>query len=227
VLGVSRSSTAEEIKRAYYNAAKKYHPDKHLHLQKDAKNKLAELFTHITNAYLTLTSEQRRKDYEAHLLKEKTQKSRAFQKPDLSVIRNDVGVRGYETWAQPDESKAAQKYDIAKQRFRDGKTAFWNKQFDEAARLFAAAIYFDNSEQAYHYYYGSTLLALGNPRKAVQSLNKAYELNPLNADILAELGHAYLALNFPLRAKGYFEKAARLVPSNKRAKEGIQMLGKK
>jgi curved DNA-binding protein CbpA len=227
MLGVGHSATAKEIKRAYYSAAKKYHPDKHFQLQKDAKTKLTEIFTFITNAYLTLINEQRRKDYEAYLLKEKAQKLPASQMPGLSAIQKDVHVREYEAGAQPYQSKFAQNHDIAQQRFRDGKTAFWDKHFDEAAHLFAAAIYFDPFVPAYHYYYGSTLLALGSPKKAVQALNKAYELNPLNADILAELGHSYLKLNFPLRAKGYFDKAAKLVPSNKRAMEGIQMLSKK
>lgn len=212
ILGVSHSSTAEEIKRAYYNAAKKYHPDKHLHLQTDAKTKLTEIFTYITNAYLTLTNEQRRKDYE------NTQKSPASQKPGMTAGQKDFQQKDHDPETQTRQ---------AKQRFRDGKTAFWDKQFDAAARLFAAAIYFDQSVPTYHYFYGAALLALGSPKKAVQALNKADELNPLNADILAELGHAYLELDFSLRAKGYFNKALKLDPSNKRATEGIQMLRRK
>ena len=226
ILDVSNCATSEEIKKAYYTSAKKYHPDKHLKLQTDAKSKLTEIFTYVTNAYLTLTNDQRRKDYDACLLKEKEQKSSAAEMSGLSAIQKDVQSREYDASSQSDWTKSVQNPDIAKQRFKDGKTALWDKHFEEAVRLFATAIYFDPSVPEYHFFYGSALLSLGSPKKAVQALNRADELKPLNADILAELGHAYLQLNFPLRAKGYFDKAAKLVPSNKRAMEGIQILAR-
>jgi tetratricopeptide (TPR) repeat protein len=56
-------------------------------------------------------------------------------------------------------------------------------------------------------------------------LNRANELKPTNADILAELGHVYMDLGFPLRAKGYFDRALKYDPSSRRAKEGIEILG--
>lgn len=227
ILDIGRSATAEEIKKAYYRAAKKYHPDKHLQLQKEAKGKLTEIFTYITNAYLTLTDAERRKDYEACLMKENAQKDTegtVSQKPGESVIQKDVQQREYDAGPQYDWTKSARNPDIAKQRFRDGKTALWDKHYDEAVRLLAAAIYFDPSVADYHYYYGTALSLQGSPKKAVQALNRAFELNPLSADVLAELGHAYLKLNFPLRAKGYFDKAAKISPSNKRAMEGLQAL---
>ena len=229
VLGIKQGATAEQIKKAYYSAAKKYHPDKHLQLQKDAKSKLTELFTYITNAYLTLTNDQRRKDYDACLLpeKEKSQKSPDSQMSGLSAIRKDVQSREYDTAAQSEQTKSTGNAEIAKQRFRDGKTAFWDKNFNEAARLFAAAVYYAPSVAEYHYFYGSALLSLDSPKKAVQALNRAYELKPLDADIIADLGHAYLQLNLPLRAQNFFNKALKSDPYNKRAKTGLQMLGKK
>ena len=226
ILDVGHSATAEEIKKAYYRTAKKYHPDRHLRLQKDAKTKLTEIFTYITNAYLTLTNDQRRRDYDACLLKEKARESPDSQMPP-SAIQKDVQMREYDAGPLHHGTKSAWNPEIARQKFKDGKTALWDKYFDEASRLFATAIYFDPSVPDYHYFYGSSLLSLGDPKKAIQALNRADELKPLDADILAELGHAYLRLDFPLRAKSYFDKATKLAPSNKRALEGIQMLGRK
>ena len=52
VLGVSRSASASEIKKAYRKLAKKYHPDT------NAGNKEAEQkFKEVTEAYNVLTDE--------------------------------------------------------------------------------------------------------------------------------------------------------------------------
>ncbi len=222
ILGVGYSASVEEIKEAYYNAAKEYHPDKHPKLREEAASKMTEIFTYITNAYLTLTNQQRRKDYDSSFLR----KSAASQKSEPSDKQEDVQPAEYSMGPRPDHSQSRNTH-IAQQHFKDGKTAFWDKNFEEAARLFATAIYFDPSVSNYHYFYGCALLSLGNPKKAVEALSKADELQPLDADILAEIGHAYLRLNFPLRAKKFLSRATELAPSNKRAMEGVQILSKK
>ena len=141
----------------------------------------------------------------------------------MSVVQEDVEQKEHDI-TQPGGTKFEENSDIARLRFRDGKMAFWDKNFNGAARLFAMAIYYDRSVSEYHYYYGYALGMLGKLKEAAQELNRANELKPQNEDILAELGHVYLKLGFPLRAKGYFSKALKLDPSNDRAKEGIKMV---
>lgn len=59
VLGVSRSATADEIKKAYRRLAMQYHPDK------NQGNKAAEeKFKQITEAYEVLSDEQKRAGYD-------------------------------------------------------------------------------------------------------------------------------------------------------------------
>ncbi|CEP17953.1 hypothetical protein [Parasitella parasitica] len=58
VLGVKRSATASEIKKAYYGLAKKYHPD--TNKDKDAREK----FVQIQEAYEILSDEQKRQQYD-------------------------------------------------------------------------------------------------------------------------------------------------------------------
>ena len=59
LLGVSRSATPEEIKKAYRGLAMKYHPDK------NQGNKIAEeKFKQITEAYEVLSDEQKRAGYD-------------------------------------------------------------------------------------------------------------------------------------------------------------------
>src|SRR5512142_3139154 len=61
LLGVLRDASAEEIKRAYYEAAQRLHPD---------KNKVAgetEMFLEVQQAYEVLSNAQRRAQYDATL----------------------------------------------------------------------------------------------------------------------------------------------------------------
>jgi molecular chaperone DnaJ len=57
-LGVSRTASAEEIKRAYRNLARKYHPD--VNKQPDADTKIKE----INEAYEVLSDENKRRTYD-------------------------------------------------------------------------------------------------------------------------------------------------------------------
>jgi molecular chaperone DnaJ len=59
VLGVSRSSSQEEIKSRFRELAKKYHPDLNTH-DADASRKMSD----ITNAYDILTDKKKRSEYE-------------------------------------------------------------------------------------------------------------------------------------------------------------------
>ena len=59
VLGVSRSATAEEIRKAYRQAALKHHPDRN-----DGDAKAAERFKEATEAFQVLSDEQRRAIYD-------------------------------------------------------------------------------------------------------------------------------------------------------------------
>lgn len=60
VLGVSKTATDEEIKRAYRKLAKKYHPD----ANPDNKKEAEEKFKEVSEAYETLSDPQKRKMYD-------------------------------------------------------------------------------------------------------------------------------------------------------------------
>jgi DnaJ-class molecular chaperone len=59
VLGVSRSATTREIKRAYHGLAKQYHPDK---VEKDEDKPAAEaMFKKVARAYEVLGDDDLRR----------------------------------------------------------------------------------------------------------------------------------------------------------------------
>src|SRR4051794_21478930 len=59
LLGVKKSANDEELKKAYRNLAKKYHPDKNKG-NKEAENKFKE----ISEAYAVLSDKEKREQYD-------------------------------------------------------------------------------------------------------------------------------------------------------------------
>lgn len=60
ILGVSRTASEEEIKKAYRNLARKYHPDLH----PDKKSEMEAKFKEINEAYSVLIDPKKRSDYD-------------------------------------------------------------------------------------------------------------------------------------------------------------------
>ncbi len=66
ILGVKRDASESTIKRAYYAAARRFHPDKNL------KPGETELFLEVQRAYEVLSNPERRSQYDATLQQEQT-----------------------------------------------------------------------------------------------------------------------------------------------------------
>ncbi len=67
-LGINRRFTPEELKKAYRELAKKFHPDRHLQLATfdfQVKAELERVFIAIQQAYETLSDEEKRRKYDA------------------------------------------------------------------------------------------------------------------------------------------------------------------
>lgn len=64
LLGITRSATALEIKKAFYKESRTYHPDRFFHLPgSQVKTDLGTIFKRITEAYFVLRDDAKRKKY--------------------------------------------------------------------------------------------------------------------------------------------------------------------
>lgn len=79
ILGVSKTATADEIKKAYRKLAMKYHPDKN---PGDAAAE--EMFKKVTSAYDVLGDEEKRRQYDA-----------GAYSTNGSYTSNDTGYKQY------------------------------------------------------------------------------------------------------------------------------------
>ena len=89
ILGVEKNATKEEIKKAYKNLAKKYHPD----LNKGEGS--AEKFKEISEAAAVLADDEKRSQYDRHGTTA-DQFGQGFQGFDFSDFMSDTGNAGFD-----------------------------------------------------------------------------------------------------------------------------------
>jgi len=157
-------------------------------------------------------------------LKEKLNRIFFYITEAYKTISDPVKRKEYDKHFSLKPEGANSNQNMALERFQEGKLLMREKNFPEAAKLFAQAIYLDHSVAKYHYFYGNALCGSGKHREAVEAIRQALRLDPLNTNYVAELGHIYLNLGFMTRATATFEKALKLSPSNEKALEGMRKM---
>ncbi|WP_437552255.1 DnaJ domain-containing protein [Sorangium sp. So ce367] len=112
LLGVADQADKKQIKSAYYQLAPEFHPDTYFRKQLGSyKPKIEAIFTRITLAHDTLTSKQRRAEYDAYL--EQSHKNRTMaalieQTPrDIATITTAVDATVRAAFADPRDMGAS------------------------------------------------------------------------------------------------------------------------
>ena len=91
ILGVSKSASLDEIKKAYRSMALKFHPDR---VSADKKKEAEEKFKEISEAYAVLADPQKRKLYDAYGhagIDSRFTEQDIFRGADFSGIFEDLG----------------------------------------------------------------------------------------------------------------------------------------
>jgi curved DNA-binding protein CbpA len=199
VLGVDRSASRDQIRRAYYGLARRYHPD---HLRSgDLTGYLEEMekyFTRVTEAYNTLMNFELRREYD-----------------DLLVVDKDDGSKAEE-----------QSVVLARENYIAGRALIAKRRLTDAVRFLENAIQLDPSKSAYHLELGKLLT--GNPRRrdeAERYLVQAKTLDPSSAEAYAGLGQLHAKRGQKDQAIAAFREALRWKADHVEARKGLKELG--
>jgi tetratricopeptide (TPR) repeat protein len=198
ILGLTSESTPVEIKKAYYALAKVYHPDRHFSLGKEELvGKLKALFRRITEAYRTLSSEDKKQKYDFELVTQKTGLTR--EKEDERVSAEAVAQQGRRALKNGDLEKAIQCFEFSVKKVPD--------------------------KGAYRGLLAKALTKLPSRlRDAEIHYRKAVQLEPAHIEHSIGLGLLYKKLGLTKRALRHFEEALTWDPDNQLAKEEIRAL---
>jgi len=192
VLGVARSANEEEVKKAYFVLARKYHPDRFgRHLPPGVKEQVDDVFDYITKAYRTLTNRDQKTTYASKL---------------SSIAADD----------DKDRSKNAEI------RFRQGKTLFSQGRYEEAIVLLEESVRLKDDKGDFFLLLAmaeSKVPALS--KKAEKDFLKAIELESWNPEGFVGLGLLYKKEGLLLRARKQFERALEIDSDHKAARQAL------
>jgi curved DNA-binding protein CbpA len=218
VLGVDSSAAPETLKSAYYDIARRYHPDRFRKADPALLTRMESAFARITQAYETLRDDDLRANYNAKLqARRKAQQiADATAKPVAAATETNATPEGV-----PQVSVAQR----AANDFKEGLAALEQGQRKLAAGLFASAARLAPNEARYRAYYGQMLAGQESTRRVAEAeLQAAIKADPGNADYRVMLAQLFRDLGFAVRAKGEAERAVAADPNNQKARDLLREL---
>lgn len=220
ILGITKNATQDEIKEAYRQLAKKYHPDKHMN--NPLGDLAAEKFKEIKEAYDSLmkgTSES----YSNNSYNNESQKSHyhSYSNPDTDMYNNLMqevtdliskkswreSIRLAERAISIDSSKA-DAYSLK------GVAHYAVNEYASAEIATTSAINRGNLEHHTMFVHGSSLVALGKYEKGIESLLTFLNFFPEEPDVIGLLAVAYEKIGNNERGKSYWDRLKYLDPNN-------------
>jgi len=227
VLDVAPDSSMPELKNAYYNLARKYHPDRFRHAESSLIARIESAFARITQAYDTLRDPGLRSSYDSKLDAQarSARVARAAPKaaaPDVASDAASDATPTAEGDSNQSELTAAQH---AEAQFKDGFAALELGQSNVAMGLLASAARAVPTESRYRAYYGRVLALNESTRRLAEAeLLAAIKLEPNNSEYRVMLAELYKELGFTLRARSEAERAVASDQNNRKARELLKTL---
>jgi curved DNA-binding protein CbpA len=196
ILDVPKTATEEDVKKAYFGLARRFHPDRFdRRIAAEFKTQIDEVFDGITNAYRVLSNKDSRRAYDAKSGSGQTQE-------DLQ-----------DTYRKADT------------KFRQGKTLHAQGRYDEAIAYLEEAVRIRKDKGDYFLLLAMCESRLpAYVKKAEQDFLKAIQLEPWNPEGYVGLGLLYKAEGMHLRAIKQLEKALEAEPDHASAREAYNEL---
>lgn len=219
VLEVESDAASVELKSAYYDLARRFHPDRFRKTEPALLTRLESAFARITQAYDTLRDDVLRANYDARLQARRKAPQTAGATPKTAAP---------EPTATPDTTPATPQISAAERAandFKEGFAAMEQGQRSVATGLFASAARLAPNEARYRAFYGQMLAAQANTRRAAEAeLQAAIKLDPSNAEYRVMLAQLFRDLGFVIRARGEAERALGADPNNRKARDLLREL---
>jgi curved DNA-binding protein CbpA len=221
VLGMEETVSSAQLKSAYYDLARRFHPDRFRKVEPAVLTRLESAFARITQAYETLRDDDLRANYNAKL--QARRKAQQFADSIAKPARPTP-----EQAATSDSAATEPRISIAERAandFKEGFAALEQGQRGLATGLFASAARLAPNEPRYRAFYGKMLAEQENTRRAAEAeLQAAVKLDPGNAEYRVMLAQLFRDLGFAIRAKGEAERAVAADPDNRKARDLLREL---
>lgn len=206
VLSISRNASAEEVKRVYYDFARRYHPDR-FRREADATlhGRIETAFARVTRAYETLRNAGLRASYDSKLA--------------AGVASAILPTGAFRKASWPSQESASTR-EQAEASFKEGLVALRAGQSTAAINNFASAAQVFPNEARYRAFYGHSLSSNEKSRRLAEvELQAALKMEPDNPDYRTMLAQLYKALGFPRRARAEAERALDAAPNHAGARD--------
>lgn len=218
ILGVGTEASAETLKSAYYELARRYHPDRFRKMEPALVARVESAFARVTQAYDTLRDDGLRATYNAKLQARK----KAPQVVDSTPAPQAEPIPTATTVPADAPLSAAER---AANDFNEGYAALEQGQIKVAAGLFASAARLMPKEARYRAYYGHMLATQENTRRTAEAeISAAIKLDPKNPEYRVMLAQLFRDLGFIVRARGEAERALGVDPNNRKARDLLREL---
>jgi curved DNA-binding protein CbpA len=228
VIGVPRTAEKKAIKRAYFELASHFHPDKFFRKNIGSfKSKMEKIFGRITEAHDTLTDKQRRPEYDEYLeLQAKSRGIEAMMTSANVAVQRAKEERDAPIPAQPDGSRPPPNQSGIQARmpsspdFGAAKVKTDPKELREAlARRLTGGMPPRAQAQAKAASGPPPTVTYANPQNAMDALKRRYEDRKIEgtkaqAKKYRDAGDAARAKNDPVGAASAYRVAASFMPED-------------
>jgi curved DNA-binding protein CbpA len=223
VMGVRRTASLDEIKRAYYSHAKRFHPDL---FRRDADAELQQridaAFAKIAQAYEVLKDTSLRATYDLKLAKQKGgEQSQPIAGSGAKSEQDEA--RTHQSNEADEARHQSHMLADAERKFQQGMAALEHDNLGRAYAFLKEASLLVPKQARYRAYFGRVLARdKATRRQAESELLAAISLDSENASYRVMLAELYLEVGLRRKAEEELQRALALEPGNSPARRLLE-----
>ena len=234
VLGVGHLSKPDEIKRAYYALARRFHPDRFRQtVAEDERPRVELAFAKIAQAYDLLKDSAQRAAYDLRLSASRAQAATAVaaapeRKTEAAPPRDsDHAARPDATADAPPGKANADPLRRAEELFQAGRAALGQQNYAAATKCLGEAVLLVPQQARYRAYFGRLLARdKATRRQAEAELQAAISLDARNVSYRLMLAELYRDVGLRRRAEAELEQALSIDRTSDAARRLLEELRK-